>query len=182
MELDELKSGWQNAGGAFKSETDLKRMTRIVNHPSLKKIRTKLIVETIMLVFVFFIYYDWFDGDKKPFYANAALVVGLLLYIVNDVIGYVAIIKTVMENNLRMTIQNYLKRITRLSILSFIVTCLYSISIIIFFTSTIIFTKEKALMLVFITIVVCQLILFSSRMWVKWIKNLKQQVNDFELD
>ena len=182
MELDELKSGWQNAGGAFKSEADLKRMTRLVNHPSLKKIRTKLIVETIMLVFVLFIYYDWFDGDKKPFYANAALVVGLLLYIVNDVIGYVAIIKTVMENNLRMTIQNYLKRITRLSILSFIVTCLYSISIIIFFTSTIIFTKEKALMLVFITIVVCQLILFSSRMWVKWIKNLKQQVNDFELD
>lgn len=182
MELDELKSGWQNAGGAFKSEADLKRMTRLVNHPSLKKIRTKLIVETIMLVFVLFIYYDWFDGDKKPFYANAALVMGLLLYTVNDVIGYVAITKPVMENNLRMTIQNYLKRITRLSILSFIVTCSYSISIIIFFTSTIIFTKEKALMLVFITIVICQLILFSSRMWVKWIKNLKQQVNDFELD
>ena len=182
MELDELKSGWQNAGGAFKSEADLKRMTSLVNHPSLKKIRTKLIVETIMLVFVLFIYYDWFDGDKKPFYANAALVMGLLLYTVNDVIGYVAITKPVMDNNLRMTIQNYLKRITRLSILSFIVTCSYSISIIIFFTSTIIFTKEKALMLVFITIVICQLILFSSRMWVKWIKNLKQQVNDFELD
>lgn len=182
MELNELKSGWQNAGKAFKSEADLHRMTRIVNHPSLKKIRTKLIIETIMLVFVLFIYYDWFDGDKKPFYANAALVVSLLLYIVNDVIGYISITRPVLENNLRLSIQNYLRRIKRLSIFSLIITCLYSISIIIFFTSTIIFTKEKSLMLIFGTVVVIQIILLSSRIWAKWIKNLKQQVADFNLD
>ena len=65
MELTDLKSGWQNAGEAFKNEADLLNMTRITNHPSLKKIRMKLIAETIFLLFFLVIYYDWFDGDKK---------------------------------------------------------------------------------------------------------------------
>lgn len=182
MELSELKSGWQNAGGDFKSESDLQRMTRIVNHPSIKKIRTKLVIETIIMIFFLCIYYDWFDGEKKPFYANVALIAGLLLYIVNDVVGYISIVRPVMENNLRRSLQNYLRRIKRLSILSVIITFLYSISIIIFFTSTIIFTKEKGLMLVFSTVIVFQIILLSKRIWAKWIKNLKQQVDDFNMD
>ena len=182
MELNDLKSGWQHAGGDFKSEADLQRMTRIVNHPSIKKIRTKLIIETIVLLFFLFIYYDWFDGDKKPFYANLALVIGLLLYIFNDIIGYISITSPIRGANLKLSIQNYLTRIKRLSISSIIITFLYSISIIIFFTSVITFTKEKGLMLVFSTVVVFQLILLSFRMWTKWIKNLKQQVKDFNLD
>lgn len=182
MELNDLKSGWQNAGGAFKSEADLQRMTKVTNHPSLKRIRTKLIVETIGLVLFLFIYYDWFDGDKKPFYANLALVVGLLLYIFNDVIGYISITRPIMETNLKLSIQNYLMRIKRLSVFSLIISFLYSISIIIFFTSVINFTKEKGLILVGIIVVLFQLILLSFKIWTKWIKNLKQQVKDFNLD
>jgi hypothetical protein len=182
MELNDLKSGWQNAGENFKSEADLRRMTKIVNHPSIKKIRAKLIVETILLLFFLFIYYDWFDGDKKPFYANLALVVGILLYIFNDVIGYVSITRPIRGTNLKLSLQNYLMRIKRLSISSVIITFLYSISIIIFFTSIITFTKEKGLMLVFSTVVVVQLILLSLRIWAKWIKKLKLQVKDFNLD
>ncbi len=182
MELNDLKSGWQNAGGAFKSEKDLQRMTRMVNHPSIKKIRTKLVIETIILVFFLFIYYDWFYGDKKPFYANLSLVVGLLLYIFNDVIGYIALLRPIRGANLKLSIQNYLMRVKRLSISSIIITILYSLSIIIFFTSVITFTKEKGLLLVFSSVVVCQLILLSFKIWRKWIKNLKLQVKNFNLD
>ena len=182
MELNDLKSGWQNAGGAFKSEKDLQRMTRMVNHPSIKKIRKKLVIETIMLVFFLFIYYDWFDGDKKPFYANLSMVVGLLLYIFNDVIGYIALLRPIRGANLKLSIQNYLMTVKRLSISSIIITILYSLSIIIFFTSVITFTKEKGLLLVFSSVVVCQLILLSFKIWRKWIKNLKLQVKNFNLD
>jgi hypothetical protein len=182
MELNDLKSGWQNAGGLFKSEEDLQRMTRMVNHPSIKKIRTKLVIETIILVFFLFIYYDWFDGDKKPFYANLSLVVGLLLYISNDVIGYIALLRPIRGANLKLSIRNYLMTVKRLSISSIIITILYSLSIIIFFTSVITFTKEKGLLLVFSSVVVCQLILLSFKIWRKWIKNLKLQVKSFNLD
>jgi hypothetical protein len=182
MELNDLKAGWQNTTGEFKSEEDLQRMTRMVNHPSIKKIRTKLVIETITLVFFLLIYYDWFDGDKKPFYANLALVVGLLLYIFNDIIGYIAIIRPIRGANLKLSIQDYLMSVKRLSISSIIVTSLYSLSIIIFFTSVINFTKEKGLILIFSSVIVCQLILLSFRIWTKWIKKLKQQVKDFNLD
>ena len=154
----------------------------MVNHTSIKKIRTKLVIETIILVFFLFIYYDWFDGDKKPFYANLSLVVGLLLYISNHVIGYFAIIRPIRGANLKLSIQNYLIRVKHLSISSIIITSLYSLSIIIFFTSVITFTKEKGLLLVFSLVVVSQLIFLSFRMWREWIKNLKLQAKDFNLD
>ena len=182
MEPNDLKSDWQNAGGAFKSEADLQRMTKITNHPSLKRIRTKLIVETIGLVLFLFVYYDWFDGDKKPFYANLVLVSGLLLYIFNDVIGYISIIKPIMERNLKLSIQNYLVRIKRLSVFSLIVSFLYGIAIIVFFTSVINFSKEKNLILAGIIVVLFQMITLSFKTWTKRIKNLKQQVKDFDLD
>ena len=182
MELNDLKSDWKNAGKDFKSEADLRLMTKIVNHPSIKKIRTKLIIEVIVLLFFLFIYYDWFDGDKKPFYANLSLVVGLLLYIFNDVIGFISITRPIRETNLKLSLQNYLMRIKLLSISSVIITSLYSISIIIFFTSIINFTKEKGLILLFSVVVVIQFILLSLRMWTKWIKNLKLQVKDFNID
>lgn len=182
MELNELKDGWQNAGGELKSETDLLRMTRLVNSPSIKRIRTKLVTETIILVFFLFIYYDWFDGDKKPLYANLSLVLGLLLYIANDVIGYFALVNPIRGANLKLSIQGYLRRVKRLSVSSIIITVLYSISIVIFFTSVISFTKEKALLLVFSSVVGFQLILISLRVWNKWIKNLKMQAEDFNLD
>ncbi len=182
MEISNLKSGWQNAGGELKSEGELQRMTKVINHPSIKKIRTKLVIETIMLVFFLFIYYDWFDGDKKPFYANLSLAIGLLLYLFNDVIGYIALIRPIRGANLKLSIQNYLMRVKQLSITSIIITFLYSLAIIIFFTSVITFTKEKGLLLVFSSVIVCQLILLSFRIWKKWIKNLKQQVKNFDLD
>ena len=111
MELQDLKSGWQNAGGVSKSETDILRMTKITNHPSLKKIRKKLIIEIIMLLLFLVVYYDWFDGDKKPFYANIVLVAGLLLYIANDIIGFVAIAKPISGLDLKLSIRNYFTRV-----------------------------------------------------------------------
>ncbi len=182
MDLNELKSGWQKAGGSFKSEADLRRMTRIMNHPSIKKIRTKLVIEIIVLLFILFIYYDWFDGDQKPFYANLALVAGLLLYIVNDVIGLICILKPVNTMNLKESVAEYLMRVKRLSVFSVIIAFLYSISIMIFFASAINFTKEKGLVLVFSSVIMFQLILLSFNVWKKRIDNLKQQVADFGPD
>jgi len=182
MELDNLKASWQQAAGAVKTEADLHRMTRILHHPSIKKIRTKLIVETIGLLFFLVIYYDWFDGDKKPLYANIALVAGILLYIFNDVIGFLSLTAPIRSTNLKQSIRNYLGRIIRLSISSVLITILYSVSLIIFFTSVITFTKEKGLIVIFGSIVTVQLLLLSARIWQKRIKKLKSQVRDFNLD
>ena len=182
MELNDLKSNWQNAGGPFRSEADLLKMTKITHHPSLKKIRKKLIAESIFLVMFLVVYYDWFDGDKKPFYANMVLAAGLLLYLANDMIGYFAIAKPISGLNLKLSITNYLGRIKRLAAFSLFSSFLYSISLIVFFTSVIHFTREKRFLLLGMLIILFQLMLWSFRVWTKWIKNLRQQVKDFDLD
>ncbi|MEO8108525.1 MAG: hypothetical protein ABI594_00760 [Ginsengibacter sp.] len=180
MELNDLKSGWQNAGKAFKNETDLLNMTKIANHPALKKIRTKLIAESIFLLLFLIIYYDWFDGDRKPFYANVVLITGLLLYVANDVIGYVSIAKPILGLNLKLSVTNYFARIKRLAIFSLVFSFLYSISLIIFFTSVIHFTREKRLLLVAMAVILFQLMFWSYRVWTKRIKSLKQQLKDLD--
>jgi hypothetical protein len=182
MELNDLKSNWQNAGGAYKSEADVLRMTKIAHHPSLKKIRVKLIVETIFLLLFLIVYYDWFDGNKKPFYANMILVAGLLLYIANDVVGYFAIAKPISGLNLKLSIGNYFARIKRLAIFSLAFSFLYSISVIIFFTSVIHFTREKRFLLFGLSIILLQLMLWSFRVWTRRIKNLRKQIKDFDID
>src|SRR5665647_129844 len=147
MELQDLKSGWQSTEVPFKSEVDLLKMTKIKNHPSIKKIRTKLMVETICFVFFLTVYYDRFDADQKPMYANALLVISLLLYITNDVIGYISIEKRIKGSDLKISLKRYLARIRQLSVLSLICTFLYSLSFLLFFSSVIHFTKEKSFLL-----------------------------------
>jgi hypothetical protein len=182
MELHDLKSNWQNAGGAVKSETDLLNMTKINHHPALKKIRKKLIAETIFLLFFLIVYYDWFDGGKKPFYANIVLVTGLLLYIANDIVSYISIAKPIAGSNLKLSITNYFARIKLLAIFSLALSFLYSICLVVFFTSVIHFTREKRLLFLGLAIVLVQLMFWSFRVWTSRIKSLKQQVKDFEAD
>lgn len=182
MELNELKSGWKNAGNRLKSEKDLEKMTKVVNHPVVKRIKTKLVIQLVVLLVFLFVYYDWFDGDQKPFYANLALIAGLVLYVLNDIAGYISLTRPVRNTNLKQSVIDYLTRVKRLSFFSLLVTLLYSSSIGIFFTSTIVFTKEKWLVLLFSVVVVFQLLLLSSKLWSRWIKKLNQQMADFDTD
>jgi hypothetical protein len=178
MELQDLRSGWRNVGGAFKSEADLLNMTKL--NPSLKKVRRKLVVETIFFSLFLIVYYDWFDGDKKPFYANALLVSSVVLYITNDVIGYVSLLNPASGSSLKISIKDYWARIKHLSALSLVLSFLYSICLLVFFTSIINFNREKSFILLCIILILFQAMFWSYRTWNKWIKNLEQQVKDLE--
>ena len=182
MEINDLKSEWQNVAVAFKSEADLLKMTKIKNHPSIKSIRTKLIMETVFLVLFLTVYYDWFDGDKKPIAVNALLVIGLLLYIATDVIGYISISKKIHGTDLKVSLDRYLAKIRQLAFYSLISTILYSISFLVFFTSLIQFTKEKNFILLGFVIVMIQMVFWSQRNWMKWIKSLQQLVKEFNVE
>lgn len=180
MELDDLRSEWESAGQPPKTKEDLLRMTKIAHHPSLKKIRIKLLLETVFLLFFLIVYYDWFDGGQKPLYANIVLIIGLLLYIGNDIIGYISIAKPIMAFNLKLSVANYSSRIKHLALFSIIFSFLYGACLIVFFSSVIHFTREKRLLLVALALVLFQVIFWSSRVWKRRIQSLEKQVNDFE--
>lgn len=179
MELNELKAGWQNAGGNYKTAADLERMTKLNQHPTLKRIHTKLIIEIILLSFFLVVYYDWFDGDKKPLYANLLLFAAVLLYIFNDVVGYLSLAKPVMKENLKSSVQHLLSKVKRLSILSLVISFFYSVCLLAFFSSVVIFTKEKSFILLGMILVLVQLTHISYKVWRNWMLKLELQVKDF---
>lgn len=179
MELNELKSGWQNVGGNYRTEADLERMTKLNSHPTLKRIRIKLIIETVLLSFFLIVYYDWFDGDKKPLYANLLLFAAALLYILNDVMGYISLAKPVVKENLRSSVQHLLSKVKRLSMLSLVISFLYSVCLLGFFLSVITFTKEKSFILLGMILVLVQVTHISYKVWRNWILKLELQVKDF---
>jgi uncharacterized membrane protein len=182
MELDDLKQSWQNAGDNLKTETDLAKMTKVAHHPTLKKIRVKLVAETVGLLLFLIIYYDWFDGDTKPLWANIALVSGVLLYLLNNVVGYISMARPVQNLNLKLSVQKYLADVKRFSWLSLGISFLYSICLVAFFSSVILFTKEKALLVTGLVIILLQMIFFSQRTWGRWIKSLQAQVNELTVE
>lgn len=180
MELNELKSDWHNAGGNYRTETDLQRMTKLNTHPTLKRIRTKLIIETIILSFLLVVYYDWFDGDKKPMYTNLLLFTSILLYIFNNVMGYMALARPIMKENLKSSVQHLLSKVKRLSILSLVISFFYSVCLLAFFLSVITFTKEKSFILLGMILVLVQLTHISYKVWRNWKSKLKLILTDFE--
>lgn len=180
MELHDLKSGWQQAGGTYKTEAELQLMTSVASHPSLKKIRNKLAIEVVMMTFFLFIYYDWFDGDRKPISVNLLLVVSLVAIILNDVIGYISISKPMNGTTVKSSINNYLKRIKRLSVMSISLSFLYSVSLLVFFTATITLTSQKYFMGVVLICILMLSVYFSYRIWIKWIRSLESSVHEFE--
>ena len=182
MDANNLKLIWQKAGGAGKSESEIKRMTNVINHPSVKKIRTKLLIETISLTIFLFIYYDWFDGNNKTLTMNVLLVSSLILYILNDVIGYVSVSRPIRGTNLKISIEKYYLRIKRFSVFSLITSFLYGLFIILYFTSVINFNKEKYLILIGIVIILLIMTYLSYQLWNKWIESLKIQVKEFISD
>lgn len=182
MELNDLKSGWQNAGDNQKTNTELVRMTKLSQLPPIKRIRIKLVIETIVLSFFLIVYYDWLDGHQKPLYATLLLVISAVLYIVNDVMGYISLSRPVMHTNLRLSLQQLLSRVKRLSVISLAVSLLYSVCLILFFASVINFTREKRFILLAIILVLTQFIHLSYKLWRNWIKKLEAQVQDFDKD
>jgi len=178
MEFKNLKSSWKHIEATKKSKTELEKMTQLKHHPVLNKIRLKLIIETIALSFLLFIYYDWFDGNQKPLYANLVLILGILTYITTNVISYVAIKNTHFNQNLKDTIHNYIAKIKRLSLFSICSSIIYTGSFLFFFSSVVEFNLEKKWILFFGVIVLIQAFFWSHRVWKSWIKKLSEHAKN----
>lgn len=134
--MDPLKTAWQNAGtDSTKSAADIKEMLRGNKHPVLKKIRTQMIVELVGFCIFGLVYYDFFDGDQKPLYANVILVASLLLVIFHNLAGYLNAARSVKGNNLRVSLEKYERGLKTFAFISILSRVCYTAGLTIFFTS-----------------------------------------------
>jgi hypothetical protein len=179
MEQDPLKAAWQNIATGQKSNGELSGMIKERLHPVLKRIRIQLVLEMFSFIVFLIVYYDFFDGNKKPVYANVCLVSALVLVILHNLIGYFLIKHPFKENNIKQSLQQRLAKIKKYAATAIAVRFLMVVCLLIFFTSTIKFNENKYWLLIGLVIILLIEMLLLSLLWKKRIKRIKASISLF---
>lgn len=177
MEHDQLKSAWKDIAGENKNTEELRLMIRENRHPILKGIRLQMIIETTAWTFFLFVYYDMFDGNRKPFYLNLLLVAAVLLLLMHSMMGYLSVKKLVKGINLKESLLNYLSKIKVYAVISITARVFTIICLLFFFIATIKFTPNKYMLLAGILLIIPLQVFFLSRIWTNRIKKIKVAIN-----
>jgi hypothetical protein len=179
MEQDILKSIWQGADAVAKPENEIRSMLQERKHPVLKRIRKQLIIETIAFALLLFVYYDIFDGDQKSFYANAFLVIALILLIVHNIVVYFIVRNPFKGGDVKQSLNNRLQKIKFHAKVSVVNRILVNSSLLLFFTSFIVITTIKGWILVLLAFFFIVQLLLLYRIWMKRIRQLKNTIEQF---
>lgn len=180
MEQDALKSAWQNMNAGQKTNSELSSMMRERTHPILKRIRKQLILETISFTFFLFVYYDFFDGDRKPVYANVLLVSAMLFVIIHNIAGYMLTKRPVNGDTIKQSLQDQLLKMKGYAMASVAARILIAGCLLLFFMSVITFNTNKYWILVGLMVVLIIQLALLSAIWVKRIRKMKTTINLFE--
>jgi cation transport ATPase len=176
MEQDPLKSAWQNVAAHQRSNTELQAMIQERSHPVLKGIRKQVIFESIFFIILLFVYYDFFDGDKKPFYANVFLVFALLVIILLNMIGYVLTKRPSKGDNIKQSLQHQVSKMKVYAISSIAGRVLYMASLLLFF---VVGAPNKIWFFVGITLIFIEQMIRFSKIWIKRLRELKAAISLF---
>lgn len=175
MNADNFKSTWKDMPTASTTPEALGKMIQENRHPVLKGIRRQLIIEIIGWGAFLLVYYDFFDGDKKPFYANVLLVVAIGLMLIHNIAGYFVHRNKISGTNLSQSLQQYLsglKNYARISILSRVVSIG---AFLLFFMVTIQWTPHKYWLLTLLLVIPVQVFLLY-KVWASRIKQISNNI------
>jgi len=179
MEEDALKSAWQGMDANRKTNKELSSMMQESAHPVLKSIRKQLILETVAFTAFLFVYYNAFDGDRKPFYANMLLVMAMLFTILHNIMGYILTKRPVKGNTIKQSLNNQLLKIKTFAGVSVAGRVMTATCLLLFFTSVITFNAGKYWMLVAIILIFVIQIIVLSGIWMKRVRQMKSTINTF---
>ncbi|MEC5142063.1 hypothetical protein [Chitinophaga sp. 212800010-3] len=87
--MDPLKQLWDSVPVPGKPENQLRQIIQQHASPVLKGIRKQLIFETVCYALFLTVYYDFFDGDKRPWVLNLLLVAAVICQLAGNVTGYI---------------------------------------------------------------------------------------------
>lgn len=179
MELDELKSGWNNIKMPTKPTEEIQLMLLENKHPVLKGIRKQLVIEIIAWSVFLLCYYTMFDGNLKPKWINMILIVSVVLPLIHNLMGYQFARYLVNSNTIRESLENYLSKVKVYATVSITSRLFLMIGFLLFFTYGLHFNTYRYVSLgAIILIFVVQLFLLC-KLWAKRLKNLKNAVTAF---
>lgn len=179
MNIDELKSDWQGAGHESLSERELAMMTRVRNHPSLRKLRIKFMTEIAALTALLFLFYDGFDGAQKPLTVNILLIFSIVVYILNNALGYFQIQNPSVSGNIREALAKQAYSLKRLAALSLASSVVYATTLLFFLTYQVAFNQRKYIILSALIVTFVLLFYYSWNSWQRKIAHFRRLEADF---
>lgn len=180
MEFDNLKSNWKRAGQGMKDKKEILMMTKIKNHPNIKRIRTKLIIETILIIAFLVIYYDAFDGANKPLWANLFLIGATTSFIIARFVGWLMLRNPIKGDNLKISLTTFQNKLQRMAFAILLTSFLFGLAIILFFATSIEFTTAKYFVLTGMIFSLILLVYISSRSWFNRVEGINTTLIEFK--
>ena len=180
MDINDLKSTWRNSGNERKGMAQLQAMTQMKNHPQIRQIRMKFLVQVPLLVIFLAFYYDMFDGHTKSLFVNIALIVSCILYIVNDVLGYFILINPVRGTNISLSLKQLENSLKTMLFTSVSTSLLFGGTLILFMVYDIVLTPIKYLLLSGMVLTLIVFVYVSRKNWLKKIGAIKRASLEFE--
>jgi hypothetical protein len=180
MEIDEFKSAWKEAGVKAKDRQELQKMADVNTHASFRRMRTKFIVEGVLLTIFLVLYYDGFDGYAKPLWANIILVISLLTYIGVRFAGCYLLSNPVgRSGSLKESLVRFRAKLKRMAIAVVITSLLFGAALILFFATGIEFTGRKWMAVAAMALTLCFLVILSGRRWQARIEDIDSVLLEF---
>ncbi|MGK6353454.1 hypothetical protein [Parapedobacter sp. DT-150] len=179
MENDALKSAWRGVDTPPKSSTELKSIMQERTHPVLKGIRRQLTIEIVGFTGFLLVYYDFFDGDRKPAYANVLLVSAMLFVIIHNSMGYMLTKRGIEGNNIKQSLEDRFSKMKTYAMVSVVTRMAAAACLWFFFVSVMKFDTGRYWMLVVVVLLVGVQIGILSRIWMGRIRRMKEAMDDF---
>lgn len=179
MELDELKNDWNNLKTPETPVTDIQAMLSAGNHPVLKGIRRQVITEVVGWSAFLLCYYTMFDGDRKPLWLNAVLVVSVLFPVVHSLMGYSFSRFLVNGVTLKQSLTNYLAKVKVYALVSIAARLLFAAGLLLFFTYGLSFNGRYYLIAIIGAIFLFQVAMLG-RLWARRLNSIRMAVTEFK--
>ncbi len=180
MDMENIKSTWKNSQQGEKSQTELLMMTKINNHPKIQKIKIKFLIEAILLSVFLTVYYTGLDGATKPLWANTFLIVCTVAFIIVRFVGWLVLQNPVKDSNLKKSLRQFQTNLKKVALSILFTAFLSGSAFIIFFTSSIDFTREKYFLFAGMILGLLCAIYLANRNWISRIKAIKTTLDELD--
>ncbi|MGO4289747.1 hypothetical protein [Chitinophaga sp. RAB17] len=174
--MDPLKAAWDNAPTPSRNTAELAAIANRQASPVMRGIRKQLIIELVGYTLFLVAYYDFFDGNKKPFYLNALLVVSVLFLLAYNVFGYTLAKNPAIGSNLLENMQQQLQQLKRYALVSVSCRVFAMAGIFTFFLANIRWDNSKYAAVGVIVIVTLLAIFVHRSIWAGRIKRLRNTI------
>lgn len=182
MIIDELKNTWKSAGESHKTSSELRLMTELKNNGRLKRVRRRLLIESVLVLAFLTLFYTGLDGADKPLWTIVTLILSGVVYIVNRLIGYRTTQNIKPDTDVFKMSQDLIQKLERLSVSSGMSALFFGAAVILFMTIEIDFNTQKYTMLAGLIVSLLAFSFLSFRIWKKQISRLRHIIHQLSGD